>query len=242
MNTMLSNKLVDMKKELTDNGVTFDSDDEKEEEMIREFNRMHKITRLAGSPHPSSNPLIHYPPISAKKMSQPRPFSKISEIGRIKRTSTVEKINQSRYINDGSMEIDRSRAETLRKQNRLANLIKMEVNDPYKAIEIKGSNLLGKLPPYKSQAKPNNSSPRVEYKKEDGLKEELPMFQRGKLAFPKGQENLDVANSLSVMGIQGAGIHLPREVVRPFVGYSHCRLKVGLHCQQLSRQVEDIAC
>lgn len=214
-NKILSSKLKDLKAELTDNGVIFDSDDEKEDHMVREFNRLHQMKKLGGSPHPSSNPHIHYPPISAKKASNPHQLTKYSEINKIKRTSTVERISQSRVQNEGSLEIDRSRGENLRKPNKLGNLVKLESYDPYKQIEVKGSNYLRKLPPYKAQARQSNSPSRQEYKRDDYLKEELPNFQRGKQIHPRGQENLEVASSISSMGIQGAGIQFNRDAQRP---------------------------
>lgn len=226
MNQMLSNKLMDMKKELTDNGITFDSEDEKEDEMVKEFNKLRQMKKLGGSPHPSSNPHIHYPPISAKKASFVQPIPKFTEINRIKRTSTVEKINQSRVVNEGSLEIDRSRAETLRKQNRLAQLVKIETNDPYKQIEVKGSNYLKKLPPYKPQFKQSNSPPRQEYRKEEAFKDELPVFVKGKPAPSRGQENQDGAHNFSGLGIHGAGIPISREIQKPTVCFDYSRAKL----------------
>lgn len=214
---MLSNKLIDMKKELTENGVIFDSEDEKEDEMVREFTKMRQNKKFSASPHPSSNPHIHYPPISAKKATNVHPISKISEVDRIKRTSTVDRINQSRIYLEGSIEIDRSRGETLRKPTRIGQLVKLDTNDPYKVIEVKGSNYLKKLPPYKPQVKPGNSPPRQDYRKDEGFKEELPHFLKGKASYPKGQENQEVVHNHSGLGIHGAGIHIPRDNPKPTV-------------------------
>lgn len=207
LNQILSNQLQDVKRELEMNLIELDSDDEKEDEMVREYNRLRSARRMAHSPTPSSKGRIQYPPISAKR--GPMSFSsKTKEVSRLKKMNTSERLPPYPPIYEGSYDAERGRGDSHRKQNRYGLGIRAESIDPLKVIQVKGSNYLNKLPPYKQGLRSSNSPSRPNYKKEELVKVSTPAFGRGRGGNNRSQEGQEMMPSIPTLGVQGAGINV----------------------------------
>lgn len=228
---MLSSQLNDVKRELEANQITIDSDDDQEDEMVKEYNRLRSARRMAQSPTPSSKSSIRYPPISAKRGGQMSFLSKTKEVTKLRKMNTIERINQYPPIYEGSYDAEKGRGDSHRKQNRYGLGIRAESIDPLNVIQVKGSNYLKKLLPNKQGPRSSNSPSRPKYNQEDSIKEKTPSYGRGRPSNNKSQEGNEWTPSIPPLGVQGAGLNIKS---KHQVDSSNGRVKVERIFQMLT--------